>query len=105
MVALRKAQAGSDSFGHIWSKPGAVVEVTPEQAQILLGIPDGGFSVASEVNSSESFSEITPIESFSEVIGDEPEETKDKKDTGKHSSRNRRSPAKSVESEKQDITE
>ncbi|KAB7850127.1 hypothetical protein [Streptomyces mobaraensis] len=45
MPLIRKAQAGSDSYGHTWPEDGAVVEVDdPEQVAALLTIPDGGFS-------------------------------------------------------------
>lgn len=43
MVALRKQLAGSDSFGNVWATDGAIIDVPPEQALILLRIPDGGF--------------------------------------------------------------
>lgn len=44
-VHLRKARAGSDSWGHVWPEDGAVAEVDYDQALILLAIPDGGFTV------------------------------------------------------------
>lgn len=44
-VHLRKARAGSDSWGHSWPEDGAVTEVDYDQALVLLAIPDGGFSV------------------------------------------------------------
>ena len=45
MALIRKAQAGSDSFGHSWPKDGATVEIDdPEQIASLMAIPDGGFS-------------------------------------------------------------
>lgn len=44
MSFLKKAIAGSDSFGNIWPEDGAVVEVDAEQAIVLLSIPDAGFS-------------------------------------------------------------
>jgi hypothetical protein len=44
VVKLRKERAGSTSLGHHWAKDGAVVEVPQEHANILLGIPDAGFS-------------------------------------------------------------
>lgn len=47
-VPVRKACAGSDSWGHVWPKDGAVVDVDYEQALVLLGIPDGGFAVAED---------------------------------------------------------
>jgi len=43
-MLLRKAQAGSDSFGHVWAEDGAVVEVPDEEARQLLRILDAGFS-------------------------------------------------------------
>ena len=56
-MLLRKEQAGSDSFGNVWTEDGAVVEVTEDQARILLRILDGGFS---EVAPDVSFSEVAP---------------------------------------------
>ena len=47
-VLLRKARAGADSYGHIWPTDGAVIEVTYEQAMVLLAIPDGGFCVVDQ---------------------------------------------------------
>lgn len=44
MPYLKKASPGSDSFGHEWPTPDAVVEVTPEEASALLAIRDAGFS-------------------------------------------------------------
>ncbi|MDX3245831.1 hypothetical protein [Streptomyces sp. ME18-1-4] len=45
MALIRKTQAGSDSFGHVWSEDGAVVEIDdPEQIASLMAIADGGFS-------------------------------------------------------------
>ncbi|MFI5831084.1 hypothetical protein ACIA6C_28185 [Streptomyces sp. NPDC051578] len=45
MALIRKASAGSDSFGHTWAKDGAVVEIADgEQIAALMVIPDGGFS-------------------------------------------------------------
>jgi hypothetical protein len=43
---IRKARAGNDSFGNSWPSDGAVVEVPPEQAVVLLSILDGQFSEA-----------------------------------------------------------
>jgi hypothetical protein len=48
MPHIRKALAGSDSYGHQWPEAGAVVEVTAEQAAELLAIPDGGFSLVTD---------------------------------------------------------
>ena len=45
-MRIRKAKAGSDSYGHTWAKDGAVVDVPQEQAWTLLAIPDGGFTDA-----------------------------------------------------------
>lgn len=45
MALIRKARAGSDSFGHVWDKDGAVVEIDdPEQIAALMAIDDAGFS-------------------------------------------------------------
>lgn len=48
-MLLRKEQAGSDSFGHVWETDGAVVEVPEEQAHQLLRIQDAGFSEVCEI--------------------------------------------------------
>lgn len=47
-VPVRKARAGSDSWGHVWPKDGAVAEVDYDEAMVLLAIPDGGFSIADQ---------------------------------------------------------
>jgi hypothetical protein len=44
-VLLRKAEPGSDSYGHVWRTARSVVEVTDEQAADLLKIADAGFAV------------------------------------------------------------
>jgi hypothetical protein len=45
MARIRKASAGSDSFGHTWKTDGAIVEIDdPEQIAALLAIDDAGFS-------------------------------------------------------------
>ncbi|MFK0182076.1 hypothetical protein ACIQVR_39700 [Streptomyces xanthochromogenes] len=45
MARIRKASAGSDSFGHTWNSDGAIVEIDdPEQIAALLAIDDAGFS-------------------------------------------------------------
>ena len=45
MALIRKAAAGSDSFGHVWPKDGATVEIDdPEQIAALMAITDPGFS-------------------------------------------------------------
>lgn len=46
MVALRKVVAGSDSFGNVWLRDGAVIDVPPEQAVVLLRIKDAGITEA-----------------------------------------------------------
>jgi len=46
MPHIRKAQAGSDSFGNTWDSDGSVVEVPHEQAEQLLAIDDAGFTLA-----------------------------------------------------------
>lgn len=86
-VPIRKAQAGSDSLGHTWSEDGAVVLVSPEDAQDLLAIKDGGFSVdddhwdkpeaveaeVPEVVKSEEFSEVDPKAEATEPVADDAE--------------------------------
>ncbi|MFE3577847.1 hypothetical protein [Streptomyces vinaceus] len=45
MALIRKASAGGDSFGHVWPKDGAVVEINDsDEIAALMSIPDGGFS-------------------------------------------------------------
>lgn len=45
MARIRKDRAGSDSFGHVWKKDGAVVDIDDaDQIAALMAIPDGGFS-------------------------------------------------------------
>ncbi|GHB55469.1 hypothetical protein GCM10010331_49120 [Streptomyces xanthochromogenes] len=45
MARIRKAAAGSDSFGHTWTSDGAIVEIEdPDQIAALLAIDDAGFS-------------------------------------------------------------
>jgi hypothetical protein len=45
MPLIRKDRAGSDSFGHAWDEDGAVVDMPHEEAEELLAIPDGGFTL------------------------------------------------------------
>ena len=48
MALIRKAAAGSDSFGNVWPEDGAVVEIDdPEQIAALMAIADAGFSEVS----------------------------------------------------------
>lgn len=45
MALIRKARAGSDSFGHVWPEDGAVIEIDdPDQIAALMAIDDAGFS-------------------------------------------------------------
>lgn len=44
MPSIKKARAGSDSFGHVWPEDGSVVDVPADEAAVLLRIPDGGFT-------------------------------------------------------------
>lgn len=46
MPLIRKDRAGSDSLGHSWPKDGSVVNMPHEEAEELLAIPDGGFTLA-----------------------------------------------------------
>ncbi|WP_055588642.1 hypothetical protein [Peterkaempfera griseoplana] len=48
MPHVRKAVAGSDSFGHEWPHDGAVVEMPHEEAEALLAIADGGFELVAD---------------------------------------------------------
>jgi hypothetical protein len=64
MPRIRKAQAGSDSFGNQWPTDGAIVEVPVHQATALLAIRDGGFS---EVAPAAVDPEDDPESRFAEV--------------------------------------
>lgn len=57
---LRKAQPGSDSFGHVWATDKSVVEVTDEEGAALLAIADAGFTVVSPPADEEEDQEPTP---------------------------------------------
>jgi hypothetical protein len=57
-MLLRKARAGSDSFGHTWETDGAVVDVPDVEASVLLRIRDGGFSEVYEPEG--NFAEVAP---------------------------------------------
>lgn len=73
MPHIRKAQAGSDSFGNTWDSDGDVIDVPHEQAEQLLAIDDAGFTLADgpaepvpdndndpEGDKSPEFSEVDP---------------------------------------------
>jgi hypothetical protein len=45
MPLIRKDRAGNDSLGHTWTEDGAVVDMPHEEAEELLAIPDGGFTL------------------------------------------------------------
>lgn len=97
IVHLKKARAGSDSWGHSWPEDGSVVEVDYEQAMALLAIPDGGFSVVDspdpEPESSDDDKPEGP-EEVSEVAPEpEPDATPDEKPTPRRGGR----PRKTVE--------
>lgn len=66
-VPVRKASAGSDSWGHVWPKDGAVVDVDYEQALTLVGIPDGGFSIAEDKRQPDVTEPAPAQEELSEV--------------------------------------
>lgn len=44
MAFVKKDRAGSDSFGNVWDKDGDVVETDDKHAELLVRIPDGGFT-------------------------------------------------------------
>ncbi|WP_037616448.1 hypothetical protein [Streptomyces aureus] len=68
MALIRKAAAGSDSYGHAWPEDGAVIEIDdPEQIASLMAIPDGGFS------------EVTPADSEDDDPPQVPEDDPDPK--------------------------
>lgn len=61
MPLIRKELAGGDSLGHTWAEDGAVVEMPHEQAEELLAIPDGGFTlVTPPAEDGPEFSEVDP---------------------------------------------
>ena len=61
MALIRKAAAGSDSFGHVWPEDGAVVEIDDaEQIAALMAIADAGFSEVTPSGEHAEFSEIDP---------------------------------------------
>jgi hypothetical protein len=41
---LRRVRAGTDSFGNVLPTDGAVIEVSDDQADALIRIPDGGIT-------------------------------------------------------------
>jgi hypothetical protein len=45
MPLIRKDRAGNDSLGHTWPEDGSVVDMPHEEAEELLAIPDGGFTL------------------------------------------------------------
>ncbi|MDI5965723.1 hypothetical protein [Streptantibioticus silvisoli] len=51
-VPVRKQTAGSDSYGHTWGRDGDVVQVDYDEAMELVAIPDGGFTVDDQGDSS-----------------------------------------------------
>lgn len=65
-VQVKKAKAGSDSFGHVWDKDGAVVTMPHEEAASLLAIPDGGFTL---VNDSADAAKTTVEEPAPDLAG------------------------------------
>ena len=65
-MLLRKEQAGSDSFGHVWETDGAVVEVPEEQARQLLRIQDAGFSEVAEMLAPLPFPKAPALKPISE---------------------------------------
>ncbi|MER6778495.1 MULTISPECIES: hypothetical protein [unclassified Streptomyces] len=55
MALIRKAQAGSDSHGHVWPEDGSVVEIDdPDQIAGLMAIPDAGFSEVTPTGNAEA---------------------------------------------------
>jgi hypothetical protein len=75
MPLIRKDRAGNDSLGHSWPEDGAVVEMPHEEAEALLAIADGGFTLV--LPDAEEDEEPEPEPEFSEVDpeapADEPE--------------------------------
>ncbi|MFB6805481.1 hypothetical protein [Streptomyces sp. NPDC056387] len=61
MALIRKASAGSDSFGHVWSKDGAIVEINDgDEIAALMAIPDGGFSEVTPSGKAEAAAPASP---------------------------------------------
>lgn len=58
---IRKARAGSDSFGHTWDTDGAVVEMPGDEGLVLLAIPDGGFTEVAAPDKKTKPAEATPV--------------------------------------------
>lgn len=94
-VPVRKALAGSDSFGHSWPKDGAVIDVDYNEAMALLAIPDGGFSVADqpgdkpEPEPSAEVSEPDPAQGELSEIDPKPDDATDKPAAKKTAARRR----------------
>jgi hypothetical protein len=81
MPLIRKDTAGNDSRGHTWAEDGAVVEMPHEEAEELLAIPDGGFTLVAPSGDDEPVPSVPepeplpdvpePNPQFSEVNPDE----------------------------------
>ena len=78
MPLIRKDRAGNDSLGHSWPEDGAVVDMPHEEAEALLAIPDGGFTlVLPDAEEDEQAAQDPEPESnpeFAEVDPDAPAE-------------------------------
>jgi hypothetical protein len=82
MPYVRKDTAGSTSLGHTWPEDGAVVEMPHDEAEELLAIPDGGFSLVdgsseeplADDDENPELAEVTPE---SEDAITEPDSTED----------------------------
>lgn len=68
MVLLRKRHAGTTSLGYQWNKNGEVVEVRDDHAAELLAIPDGGFSVADDVDEPTPPDPLVDVAALEQVV-------------------------------------
>ena len=76
MPYIRKDTAGSTSQGHVWPEDGAVIEIPHDDAEELLVIPDGGFSLADAPSESDGAQQDAPEDDapeLTEVIPDSEE--------------------------------
>lgn len=62
MPFLKKTHPGGDSFGHQWINDGDVVEVTDEEAGVLLRIPANDFTVVNSPDKPVEVAEPAPTD-------------------------------------------
>jgi hypothetical protein len=99
MPLIRKDRAGNDSLGHSWPEDGAVVDMPHEEAEALLAIPDGGFTLVvppdEEAGPEDPDSEVNP--EFSEVDPEAPTDEPDAKPAAKKTTARKTAAHKPVE--------